>query len=400
MPYWGAVLNNERSISLMMSMLLRSVRGGIAFFSFRKACRVLVWVAPLLLMIAGCVPLKEMERVQGKADSLERALTQCGLLTDSLQLQDAEHRDQLARARGQIATLSDDTLRLRVEQARCVEDKARLQRDLSALEALQESLVASTQRETTKLLEEIQRNQEELRKREDALKELERSSYQRKQALDRLQLQLQRDSMVSDSLRRAQRALGEALAQRDADMTALRQRINQQDSATQALRQRVASALFGFEGKGLTVTLRNGRVLVSLDEQLMFKSGSYTVDPRGQEALRTLVPVLEAQTDFHIVVEGHTDNVPMRAAGPISDNWDLSVKRATSIVRVLLEGSKIDPARISASGRAEFAPLVEGNTARAREQNRRTEIILTPSMDTILEALGENDPRTAVPSTK
>ena len=177
---------------------------------------------------------------------------------------------------------------------------------------------------------------------------------------------------------------------RDARLAELERMLYSKDSLMKALREKVADALFGFEGKGLTVSIQNGKVYVSLEEKLMFKSGSYEIDSKGAAAIKQLVPVLEQNPDINIMVEGHTDDVPYRGTGGLQDNWDLSVKRATTIVRLLLSGSKINPVRVTAAGRSQYLPIDNGKTPEARQKNRRTEIILTPKMDEILQLLETN----------
>jgi chemotaxis protein MotB len=124
-----------------------------------------------------------------------------------------------------------------------------------------------------------------------------------------------------------------------------------------------------------------------LDEKLLFKSGSITVDPAGVSAIKKLAKILEQNPDIDITIEGHTDNVPLSPNASMQDNWDLSVKRATSIVRILLNGTKISPKRLTAAGRGEFIPVDAANTSEARQKNRRTEIILTPKLDELYRML-------------
>jgi chemotaxis protein MotB len=127
-----------------------------------------------------------------------------------------------------------------------------------------------------------------------------------------------------------------------------------------------------------------------MDEKLLFQTGSIEVDPRGVEALKKLAGVLENNRDIKITVEGHTDDVPVRTNPSYADNWDLSVKRATSIVRIILDNSSIDPTRLVASGRGEFLPIDKAKTAEARQKNRRTEIILTPRLDELYNLIESN----------
>jgi chemotaxis protein MotB len=128
---------------------------------------------------------------------------------------------------------------------------------------------------------------------------------------------------------------------------------------------------------------------VSLDEKLLFKSGSIVVDPAGVNALKRLATILEQNPDINITIEGHTDNVPLTTSPSMKDNWDLSVKRATSIVRILLEGGRIAPSRLTAAGRGEFIPVEAANTPTARQKNRRTEIILTPKLDELYQIIDD-----------
>ena len=145
--------------------------------------------------------------------------------------------------------------------------------------------------------------------------------------------------------------------------------------------------MFGFEGKGLTITQKNGKVYVSMEEALLFPTGSTKVQQGGIDALNKLAQALEANPDININVEGHTDDVAMHGSGEIKDNWDLSVMRATSVVKILLEDKNIDAHRITASGVSEFDPVDAGTSADARKKNRRTDIILTPKLNELFKIL-------------
>lgn len=156
------------------------------------------------------------------------------------------------------------------------------------------------------------------------------------------------------------------------------------------LRSSLNNALVGFADKGLNVETRDGKVYVSMESKLLFPSASWTVSKDGVEAIKTLAKILEQNTDLNILVEGHTDNAAYKGSTAVKDNWDLSVMRATSIVKLLLQhGPAIDPARIEACGHGEFAPKVPNDTPANKALNRRTEIILTPKMSDILNLLGE-----------
>jgi chemotaxis protein MotB len=167
--------------------------------------------------------------------------------------------------------------------------------------------------------------------------------------------------------------------------------LDQKDAATKALRQKVADALLGFNSQDLQVNVKNGKVYVSLSEQLLFKSGSTKVDPKGQDALKKLAAALKDNKDVNVLVEGHTDNVPIKTvtASGAHDNWDLSVMRATEITRILTTAG-MSPAQVTPSGRAEYLPVAANDSPTNKAMNRRTEIILTPKLDELFQILNQN----------
>jgi len=177
------------------------------------------------------------------------------------------------------------------------------------------------------------------------------------------------------------------LEEKEARLEELQNILAQKDAEVKALKDKVANALKGFEDHGLTVYEKNGKVYVSLDEKLLFASASWDIDSRGREALRELGKVLANEPNINVLIEGHTDNVPFRGTGNVKDNWDLSVMRATSVVKELLKNPDIDPQRITAAGRSEYLPIDSDDTKEARAKNRRTEIILTPNLDELFRII-------------
>lgn len=174
---------------------------------------------------------------------------------------------------------------------------------------------------------------------------------------------------------------------REARLAELQRILDEKDQAVKDLRSRVSNALLGFNDKDLTINVRNGKVYVSLAEQLLFNSGSTKVDPKGVEALKKLAQVLQEQKDVNVVVEGHTDDVPVsKGTVGLQDNWDLSVLRATEITRILTNAG-VSPDRVTPSGRSKYVPLETASTKEARQKNRRTEIILTPNLDELFQIL-------------
>ena len=163
----------------------------------------------------------------------------------------------------------------------------------------------------------------------------------------------------------------------------LEELMSQQKESLQLLKKSLSDALLNFEGNGLTVVQRDGKVYVSMENKLLFKSGSWEVGSEGKKALEQLGVVLAENPDIIVLIEGHTDNVPFSPKGALASNWDLSTKRATSMVNILLENKLILPQNLTAAGRGEFMPIAPNNTSAGRAVNRRIEVILSPKWDEI-----------------
>lgn len=178
-----------------------------------------------------------------------------------------------------------------------------------------------------------------------------------------------------------------ALNERSRRVNELEAMLRNREEAINNIRSKVTDALTGFNGKGLSISIKDGKVYVSMEDKLLFRSGSFEIDPKGAQAVRDLSDVLAQNPDINVMVEGHTDDVPYRPNGQLRDNLDLSAKRATTVVRLLLENKAIEPSRIIAAGRGESLPVATGKTAEDRAKNRRTEIILTPKLDELMQLM-------------
>jgi chemotaxis protein MotB len=181
-------------------------------------------------------------------------------------------------------------------------------------------------------------------------------------------------------------AKAKLLSEREKTLEEMNKIIARQDSITKRLNSILRDALLGFNSDELSVEIKNGKVYVSMSDKLLFKSGSSAVESKGKEALKLLGDVLDKNPDIDILVEGHTDNVPIKTS-VYKDNWDLSVARATSIVRILINDYRIAPTRMTASGKGEFFPKADNATPEGRAKNRRTEIILSPKLDELMKLL-------------
>jgi chemotaxis protein MotB len=230
-------------------------------------------------------------------------------------------------------------------------------------------LLSGSNSESQKLSGQLSATQEQLQQKQDDLKKLSSDLDQKKKDID---------------------ALSDQLKQREQRVKELEDILKQKDDAVNNLKKKISDALTGFEGKGLTITQKNGKVYVSMEESLLFQTAKWNVEPKGVEVLKKVAKVLEQNSDINVMVEGHTDDVPMKGAGEVKDNWDLSAMRATSVVKIITGNSSVDPKRLIAAGRGEYFPLDDSKTKEARAKNRRTEIILTPKLDELFKVLETN----------
>lgn len=205
----------------------------------------------------------------------------------------------------------------------------------------------------------------------------------------------QRDQLLAiqdnlDKTRKLNDSLNVSLAEREKKVKELEQILANKDKAVQNLKDKISNALLNFKENDLTVKVKNGKVYVSLAEQLLFGSGSIEVDGKGVSALQQLAKAIKDQNDIQITIEGHTDNVPIsKKSSYMQDNWDLSVMRATSITKILTKAG-VAAKQITASGKGEYSPLAANDTPQNKQKNRRTEIIITPNLDELFKILESN----------
>ena len=248
-------------------------------------------------------------------------------------------------------------------------ERNQLQQDLTALQkkydTLNDAYTALEQNSSIAIADNVQKNRE-------LLAQLEAKELALEAENDRL-LKLEADMQER--------------SQRIAELEAL---IASKDQAMLDLKNAISKALTAFEGKGLTVEQRDGKVYVSMENKLLFKSGSWAVGTEGRVAIEQLGTVLEDNPDIVVLIEGHTDNDPFSSRGQIANNWDLSTKRATAIVQILSENTAINPKSLTAAGRGEFAPIASNETTEGKSKNRRIEIVLTPKLDEISKLLNND----------
>ena len=314
------------------------------------------------LLLSGCVTKQKYNELQNQYKKCQNELTY--VTAENVDFNNAKKQltSQVEALTKESEQLKKDTLSLSRRLRQSERDLAKASKDYDDLLKDFTRLNAHNQNQMNDLMINIDKYKDEL----DAKEKL---------------LSAQQDSL---NLAKAD------LAAKEARIEEMQNILNQKDAEVKALKDKVSAALKGFEGSGLNVYEKDGKVYVSMDDKLLFASGSWEINAQGLNAIKNLASVLENEKEIFVLIEGHTDNVPYRGNGQVKDNWDLSVMRATSVVKALLQNGNIEPVRLSASGRSEYLPIDSENTAEARAKNRRTEIILTPNLDQLFKLIQNN----------
>ncbi|MBB12582.1 MAG: cell envelope biogenesis protein OmpA [Flavobacteriaceae bacterium] len=259
-----------------------------------------------------------------------------------------------------------------------------------------QSKTIELQREKIKYLDE------KYKAKEETLSFTQDSLRAKNQTLDKLHASLELLKENSESALKARIADNEELMEKIADreneladriarVEELERLIASQKQAMVDLKENLSDALLNYKDKGLTVEVRDSKVYISMENKLLFKSGSWTLELEGQRAISSLGDVLADNPDISILIEGHTDNIPYSGRGSLKGNWDLSTKRATSIVNSLLDNILILPQNLTAAGRGEYLPIATNSTIEGRAANRRIEVILSPKLDEISQIINTLD---------
>lgn len=315
----------------------------------------LIFVITITIFLSSCVSMTKFNKVQDQlrnANEEKEHLNQRVNRLQTANIEFASANEQLTnRIKNLNSELEEALYELNIEKQRITS----LERNIEGLNRQLELQKTGSTTEIEQLLTELQTARNDLNIREDKLRDAER-----------------------------------ILEEKNAKLIELQDVLAQQEQAVKNLKDKVMQALTGFTSDELTVHEKNGKVYVSMDEKLLFKTGRWDVDPKGQQALRNLSQLLADNKDINIMVEGHTDDVPMRGSGEVKDNWDLSVMRATAVTKILTQNQNLAPERVIAAGRSEYVPLAAEKTPEARQMNRRTEIILTPQLDELLRLIEMN----------
>ncbi|WP_242203873.1 OmpA/MotB family protein [Aestuariivivens insulae] len=308
-----------------------------------------------IALVTSCVSPKVYKDLEAKYDNLKK---------ENRKLSD---ENELLNSAKNAAENELKQLKLAYEEA--VAQRDQLQADYSATkanyEALKNSYDALEKNSSAAIAANSQKNRELL-----------------------AQLEAKEQALAAENARLEK--LKRAFEERSNRVAELESVIAAKDAAMSALKDAISKALTDFEGKGLTVEQRDGKVYVSMENKLLFESGSWAVGAEGRRAVMQLGSVLGDNPDIAVLIEGHTDNVPYQGSGQLKGNWDLSTKRATAIVNILSENTNINPENLTAAGRGEHSPIATNDTPEGRAKNRRIEVILTPKLDELSKLLNED----------
>lgn len=316
------------------------------------------------LFLGSCVSGRQYEELETRKAALQNENNALSSQNEQLSTSNRELESKLADTDDRLKALRTDTTLLGGSLRQMTQQYDKINQLNELLGSKNSALLQEAADENRKLLEQLDVTRNELQAKEDRLNALQKDLESQEANLDQISTELE---------------------SRAARVKELEETMAAKDAAANALRQKVADALLGFKDKGLTVEQRDGKVYVSMEAKLLFASGSTSVSGEGNQALIDLAKAVEGQSDLEIIVEGHTDTDKIRSNTVPSNNWELSVLRATAVIEIMMANSSINPQMLSASGRSEFHPLDADDKAR----NRRIEIILSPNLDALFDLLND-----------
>ncbi len=323
---------------------------------------ILIFVLASAAVLSSCVPQRRFAEMESKRNTCDKDLAALKKSNELLEAGNKDLQNKVEAHQVEIRELSGDTMQFGKEYRQLKTQYDKINELNEILSKKSSELLSQATGENKKLVEELNRTQESLQKKEDMLKDLEKDLNEKQTAID---------------------LTNAALAEKQKRLDDLEKLLTDQQASSEALKNKVQAALLGFKDKGLTVSEKDGKVYVSMEAQLLFATGSTVVDPKGKKALVDLAKAIENDTDMEVLVEGHTDTDKLSAPAYPKDNWDLSVLRATEVVKIILANSTVQPQILSAAGRSEFHPVDEAD----KSKNRRIEIILQPKLDELYKLI-------------
>lgn len=328
--------------------------------------RILISASICAALLTSCVPQRQYQDAVAQRDA---CMQDTAVLHSQLRMKTKEVDElskQLDEVYASINLMRKDSVDIHNRYDQMVKANEQLRQIEDMLNNRINQLLALSANENQQLREDLQKKSDELLAKEKELNAKASTLADQQKSIEELTKDL------------------ESRSKRVQELESI---LNQQQQTVIDLKNTIDKALSGFSSSDLTVERKNGKVYVSLSEKLLFASGSTVVDPKGKEALKKLAEVLQANPDITVEIEGHTDNVPLKSNNFPKDNWDLSVLRATSIVKILTQDNGVDAKRVIAEGRGEFYPVADNTTTEGKSRNRRTEIILSPNLDALYQLI-------------
>jgi chemotaxis protein MotB len=309
----------------------------------------------VFLLFSACIPAKKYKDLLEREKVCSEELAKFKKSSGEYEASSKDFKTKLDNANKSLTKLIQDTTALGGKYRLLLRDFNIIDGEYKSMQKSFDKLKNLSAKETAELQSQLEAKNNELQIKEDALLKLDQELKEKQRLL------VEREKRVNE----------------------LEEAIRKKDAAVQLLRAKVANALRGFENKGLTVVQKNGKIYVSLEAKLLFKSGSTFIEEEGVLALVELRKALESEKDLEIIVEGHTDTDKLNSSSSPKNNWELSVLRATSVVQILLNNSSMTPSQIMAGGRGEFLPVDESD----KSKNRRIEVIISPNLNELFEII-------------
>lgn len=326
-----------------------------------------------IALMAACVPLKQYKDMQTQNTNCQKERDSLKQVLGATETQNTEFKGENETLKSTVNRLVADSSTLSDYNRKLTEQNEKLNVINDQLVKSRDDLMQDNDRESRRLMNELQQAKTDVQKREDKLDSLKKDLDLQRQNLEKA------IADEREQLKKMKSEMGlkdDEIVKKNQHLAEMERILHSKDSVTNALKAKISLALKGFEGNGLTVVQRDGKIYVSLDEQLLFEIGKAEVSAKGTEAIKKISYVLEKNPDINVLVEGHTD-----ATGSPRLNWELSTKRALAITQILQNSAKVDGKRLTAAGRGQFSPIDPGTTKEAYQKNRRCEIILTPRLD-------------------
>lgn len=319
--------------------------------------RFILGLLALTIILGSCVPAKKYNDLVAKEKNCQDELKKykTSALDNEANVKTLQKRSTLMKKN--IEQLKSDTSDLGQKYRLNKSKYNKVLADNKMMESQIEHIKDSDAKQLARMRSNLEEKMIETQRKEDELLALEKELKDKQITLDKRQ-------------------------QRVAELEEI---IARQDQAVQEIKSKISQALRGFEDKGLTIKEKNGKIYVSLEAKLLFASGSTKVESNGKKAVIQLAKAVQDEKQLEIIVEGHTDDDPLKSASHPKDNWELSVLRATSVVEIMIDNSSLDAGRLAASGRSKYHPVDPANKAK----NRRIEVIISPNLDELYKMIGE-----------